>query len=254
MKRNLQQNLCTFIKSIEPIQSDKDSDIKMNDIEGVGDELSAKVRESFARILHTHNDDDAYFANLKQCISAFVSLIKSHQNDLHISDDGMNEIESILSAFTAQIKLSQNRLNRSVKLLSDSYEEYMQKTGPSPFLLPILITIRLRGRAQHWTLKLNATDRIGVVVKIVERKFADLGDEIEEWQLDDDIKEIELGVLRPLCDRNVENPMDIVTNMEVCLSELDIRQGAQIHILTNFVLKSEAPRPCFTYITMRVRS
>merc|ERR1712062_542639 len=107
--------------------------------------------------------------------------------------------------------------------------------GPSPFLLPILITIRLRGRANHWTLKLNATDCIGVILKIVKQKFIDLGDEIEEWKFDDDAKEVEFGILRPLSDRNSdENPMEIVRNSEVCLSELDILQGTQIHVLTEF--------------------
>merc|ERR1712228_508595 len=245
MKRNLQNNLCEFIKSIKAIQNENDADIKMDDEgnQNEDDALNNKVRNSFDKILYLSNDDATNFiVNLKECIAAFITLLKSNLISLNISDSAMNEIESILSAFFAQIELTQNRLNRSVKLLSDSYEEYMKKTGPSPFLLPILITIRIRGRTQHWTLKLNATDQIGVILKIVKQKFIDFGDEIDEWQFDDDAKEIELGIMRPLIDK-----MEIIKNMELCLSELDVRQGAAIHVLTNFVLKSEAPRPCFTY-------
>ena len=39
----------------------------------------------------------------------------------------------------------------------------------------------------------------------------------------------------------------MVYNTEQCLGELNIRQGTQIHVLTEFMLNSEAPRPCFTY-------
>jgi len=58
---------------------------------------------------------------------------------------------------------------------------------------------------------------------------------------------IRLGVLRPLADRDPLEPFEIVSNLDECLSELNVRQGAQIHVLTPFVLKSECPSPCITY-------
>ena len=246
---------------------DDENDIKMDgddnnemEVEGGGNEIDNKVQELFTNIMVVEGNDDKYIENLKKAITTFISFIKSKQFELNLNESQLNEIESLLSTFNAQIELSQKRVNRSCKLLCESYEEYMKKTGPSPFLLPVSITIRLRGRPQFWDLKLNSTDRIGVVLDVVKKKFKDLGDEIDQFEIaenkegNDDMKvdggdnnKIQLGVLRPLADRDPEKPLEIVTNMEQCLSELNVRQGTQIHVLTTFRLKSEAPRPCFTY-------
>jgi len=286
LQNNLRNKLTELIKPIEIMQNklkkslqpkqpgqggddDNENDVKMDgdndnnmEVEGGGNETNNKVQELFTNILVVEGNDNQYLENLKKAISAFISFIKSKQSELSINDSQLNEIESVLSNFSAGIELSQKRLARSCKLLSDSYEEYMKKTGPSPFLLPVSVTIRLRGRPQFWELKLNSTDRLGIVLDIVKKKFSDLGDEFDQWEFNDneddgneggdDMKidndnKIQLGLLRPLADRDPEKPLDIITNMEQCLTELNVRQGTQIHVLTNFRLKSEAPRPCFTY-------
>jgi len=41
--------------------------------------------------------------------------------------------------------------------------------------------------------------------------------------------------------------MEIVTEMNRCIREFDLTPGATIHVLTTFVLKSEVPKPCFTF-------
>ena len=100
-----------------------------------------------------------------------------------------------------------------------------------------------------------------MIIEIIKQKFIDLEDEIDHFKMepiegdgddseqkdDGQQKGIRLGILRPLGDRDPQQPFEIVTNLDQCLSELNVRQGTQIHILTPFVLKSEAPRPCFTY-------
>eukprot|EP00484_Ammonia_sp_Unknown_P027298 CAMPEP_0197024674 /NCGR_PEP_ID=MMETSP1384-20130603/5178_1 /TAXON_ID=29189 /ORGANISM="Ammonia sp." /LENGTH=509 /DNA_ID=CAMNT_0042453095 /DNA_START=42 /DNA_END=1571 /DNA_ORIENTATION=- len=280
LQDKLQHSLAALLKPIEIMElkiqkqhqpgqaHDDEHDAKMNhhdggggneseedmEIEGGDASINEQVQELFTNILFVEGNDEQYFVNLKKAISAFTACIKSKQQALNIDDATLNEVESTVSSFYAEMELSQKRLNRSVKLLCDSYEEYMSKTSPSPFLLPVAVTIRLRGRPQFWELKLNMTDRVGVVIDIVKHKFSDLNDPIDQWQGDGDgdgeqeeMKSYQVGLLRPLAERDPEKPLEIITNMEQCLSELNVRQGTQIHVLTTFRLQSEAPRPCFTY-------
>eukprot|EP01084_Bolivina_argentea_P136638 240639_1 len=197
------------------------------------------IRHKIQQIL---NDDKA-----TNVTTSVVSYIKSKQNEWKLSDSDLNEVETHVSVFDANMELSQNRVQKSCQLLFESYEEYMKQTGPSPFLLPVCVTIRLRGRPQSWDAKLNTTDHVGIVIEIVKRKFMDLGDDIDGFECEGKEEKVELGLLRPLGDRDEAQPLEIISNMETCLSELNIRQGTQIHVLSQFRLKSEAPRPCFTY-------
>eukprot|EP00483_Globobulimina_turgida_P001261 UN01263 len=218
-------------------ENDDENDIKMDDnnnmqIEGGDNEFNNKICQYFTNIFYVD------FIDLKKTITIFSSFIKTS-----VSDSDFNEIESYLSVFYAENQLLEKRVSKSCKLLFDSYEEYMKKTGPSPFLLPVSVTIRLKQRPPFWDLKLNMTDHIGVVLHIIKQKFFDLGDPIDRFEGN----EIEFGLLRPFAERNEKKPLEIIKNMEICLSELNIRHATQIHVLTNFVLKSEAPRPCFTY-------
>eukprot|EP01084_Bolivina_argentea_P103928 186122_1 len=185
----------------------KENDEEEMEIEGGGNALNNEVQELFTNILCVEGgNDEKYFLNLKKTTNSFFKFIKLKQEQLSLSNLQINEIESNISAFNAEMELAQKRANRSFKLLFESYEEYMKTTGPSPFLLPVSITIRLRGRPQHWELKLNATDHIGAIIEIIKKKFDELGDPIHKFDeyndsaRDDDGKEnkIELGILRPL--------------------------------------------------------
>ncbi|ETO27442.1 hypothetical protein RFI_09685, partial [Reticulomyxa filosa] len=191
--------------------------------------------------------------HIQQKVVLFEEFLKKHSEQLLLSPNTLT---------------NQEQFERSCKLLFEAYEQYMSNITPSPFLLPLAATIRLRGRRQFWEVQLKATDAIGIIIEIVEKNFEQLADPIEKWQEPNK----SLGIIRPLADRKKEQPMEvqfpspfffffpsailftkkfqknkIVTDLSRPIRELDLRPGVTIHVLTTFLLKSESPRPCFTF-------
>ena len=99
--------------------NDNDNDNNNDDmeVEGGDNETNNKVQELFTNIVVVEGNDDQYLENQKKAITAFIALIKSKQSELNINDSQLNEIESIISNFSAGIELSQRRLNRSAIII-----------------------------------------------------------------------------------------------------------------------------------------
>jgi len=104
-------------------------------------------------------------------INDLDAFLKQNSDQLSLTQKTLSDVSSRLSAFISQMSAVQERFDRSCKLLFESYEQYMQNVTPSPFLLPVSITIRLRGRRQFWELQLKATDFMGSILEFVQKKI-----------------------------------------------------------------------------------
>lgn len=215
--------------------------------------IEHECQDLYRNIINIHKseyENDVQLLNdiLLLRINSFLQFLKKYSNELLVNDNIENELNSIeanLMIYLSQLKLNNERFNKACELLFNSYEEYMKEYIPKPYLLPISITIRLRGRSQFWNVRVQNTDRMGIIIDIIMKKFKELGDEFYEFE--DGSKSVQLGILRALANRNPNQPLEIIENMELYFSELDIKHGTQVHVLSKFLLESERKKPCFTY-------
>ena len=229
LREQLRKDLAPLIASLDRNNSKDDSNTNSDE----------KVVELFEEIFsidrvnnyNVNDKNNSYATSLSNNIGSFRKYVIANCN-LN-SNNISNVLLPRLDVFNKQMNLTQDRFDHSCSLLFESYENYMKSVAPAPFLLPINVTIRLKKRHQFWDLTLKSTDRIGMLIETIEKKFRELGDPINKWHFiggnananndASDRKENEnnndnaqaqkknymFGLLRPLDQRNLDEPLEV---------------------------------------------
>ena len=237
-----------------------------SEVLGVGKKAEKKKKES------------TLVPQITEAVENFMDFLKLDETKSILlksvaeAESKITMMEALMSKFVASITRIDSEFERSRKLVLDSFAEYMASVAPSPFLLPVSVSIRVHARTKcAWDdVSLKATDALRRVVDFVEEQMEAAGDPVDSYLKDEGESGLKIGVVRPMMtdvvssgdaksvveESKVEEEeevagkveeMEVVTDLDQCVQDLALRPGATLILLTPFILKSEVPRPCFTY-------
>ena len=106
----------------------------------------------------------------------------------------VNGVEDVMRSAVDTIRRIDAEADRSRALVVSSFSEYMAKVAPSPFLLPVTVTIRLMGRSKCWRgVSLKPTETLWRVIDFIKNEFNEMSDPIKEFK---EGESMSIGIVR----------------------------------------------------------
>ncbi|CAG9325488.1 unnamed protein product [Blepharisma stoltei] len=128
--------------------------------------------------------------------------------------------------------------NRSIDLIVEGYEKHMKSIAPSPVLLPIRLFLKVPKKNLTLDVHIPRTHTTRDLEQIIVEHYNSKGDQVQEFGQGNYIvhQAVQSGENDFII---IENPMDPI-------GKLDITPGSAIFFDGNILLKSDAPKQCFT--------
>jgi len=195
----------------------------------------------------TFHGFDEYYQKLKtksdkqkeEIKETYTNLMMEHQaknkkKPLSVSQD--HQIAKLTAECEFKIGEVEEAFQRSIALLIQSYDEFLEKSSPAPQFLPVSVDIFIEDKGVKMPqISIKPTDTNKEIRKLVEAKFIKLGDPIISWSKEN-IVCLDAGTIIPSDD--------------VPIVQYHPMPGSKLVIKGRIICKSSAPKQCFkaTYV------
>src|SRR5690606_4366867 len=125
--------------------------------------LQLKIKDLFYNLFnycHDINNNHNNIEFINNSINNIINFFSNNSQQLLLNDIQLKDFKLYLFSFFDSFKLIIDKFNKGCNVLFNNFEEYMTNVQPSSSLLPINITVKLKGRKQFWDLQLKYHNKL----------------------------------------------------------------------------------------------
>eukprot|EP01129_Flabellula_baltica_P006660 TRINITY_DN2516_c0_g2_i1.p1 TRINITY_DN2516_c0_g2~~TRINITY_DN2516_c0_g2_i1.p1 ORF type:complete len:391 (+),score=67.59 TRINITY_DN2516_c0_g2_i1:31-1173(+) len=181
-----------------------------------------------------NNYQSYYDVLLGSCESKKAEITEKYAQRMNSGED-----KSILKMeFELEIKRIESKFSKSISLLLDSYEMFMETSAPSPQFLPVTASIVIKEKnVEFYGISIDRTWTVENLRETVIQKMDRSGDPVVEFS-DENI-----FVLFKSASDNKEN--GIILDEDIPIVQYNPEPGCLVELQGHILCKSDAPKVCF---------
>jgi hypothetical protein len=153
----------------------------------------------------------------------------------------VNRAKELCKDYKDTLRRLDEDLAHCVDLLVKSYDTYMSSIAPSPFLVPIPLTLRLANKKLFFDVSLRSTTIIRDLRDLLKEKTSSVGNGIVDFGPDSWI-----GIRRKGAVADADKDLERVVDERVTLHELKVDPGSDIVLCGAVRLAKDAAPVCFS--------
>jgi hypothetical protein len=148
--------------------------------------------------------------------------------------------EALRGAYQRELGELEAQLQRRVALLVANFEAHLAGVAPSPFLLPVTLSVSVARSPVRFDAAFRATDTLEDVKAEVAERCKQAGDAVVSWPADLRF------VVRRAGPENKDGESETLADARLSLHELRLVQGSALQLVGSIVFASQAPVRCFS--------